>query len=73
MSEQKTYKPRIEVFVTKNHKLRVKVADTLDTPGFEVTIRGKEWQTGKGHQYKERIKIKAQNLLLSLIAEIDNI
>lgn len=73
MSEQKTYKPRIEVFVTKNHKLRVKVEDTVDTPGFEVTIGGREWQSGKGHQYKERIKIKAQNLLLSLTAEIANI
>ena len=54
--------PYVEVFVTKNNKLRAYISNNLGL-SYEVTIGGKEWKKGKGKEHKEIIKEKCLRLI----------
>lgn len=57
--------PYVEVFVTKNNKLRAYISNNLGL-SYEVTIGGKEWRKGKGKEHIHIIKKKCSNLLNKL-------
>jgi len=55
----------IKVFVTKSLKFRVTISEP-GKPSYEVTVGGKSWNEGKGHEYKERIRTKTNYIMAKL-------
>ena len=58
-------KIRIKVFITKSLKFRVKISER-GKPSYEVTVGGKSWNEGKGHEYRERIRTKTNYIMAKL-------
>lgn len=57
-----SYRPNIKVFITKTMQIRVRIKEEKNTPPYEVTVGGEEWQKGKGSKFHECIKLKALNI-----------
>jgi len=60
-NEKKHY-PKVEVFVTKTHKFRARIRESIEEPSYEVSIGGEEWSKGKGKNHKAKILEKMDEI-----------
>jgi len=70
MNAKKHY-PKVEVFVTKTMKFRARIRESVETPSYEVSLGGEEWEKGKGKNHEQEIKEKVTAIMQTLKKEVD--
>jgi len=61
--------PKAEVFITKTHKFRARIRESVEEPSYEVTVGGEEWQNGKGVRHIKTIFSQMEHIISELKAE----
>lgn len=68
-------KVHIKVFVTKQFKFRAEIKEVWEdytgvgTRNYSVTVGGKEWQKGKGAEYRKQILSRCDHIISKLNKE----
>jgi len=65
--------PKVEVFITKEGKIRARIRESIELPSYEVTIGGESWATGKGRDFESTIRTKTELMVGTVISHYENI